>query len=67
MRGERSIEIAATPEQVYAVVSDVSRTGEFSPECRGAEWLDGAAGRPRAPGSSGTTAAGRWRGHAGAG
>ena len=44
MRGERSIEIAATPEQVYAVVSDVSRTGEFSPECRGAEWLDGAAG-----------------------
>jgi len=44
MQGKRTIEIAATPEQVYAVVSDLSRIGEFSPECRGIEWLDGATG-----------------------
>jgi Polyketide cyclase / dehydrase and lipid transport len=44
MRGERTIEIAAAPEQVYAVVSDLTRMGEFSPECRQVEWLAGAAG-----------------------
>jgi polyketide cyclase/dehydrase/lipid transport protein len=44
MRGERTIEIAAAPEQVYAVVSDLTRMGEFSPECCRVEWLDGAAG-----------------------
>ena len=44
MRGERTIEIAAPPERVYAVVSDLSRMGEFSPECRSVEWLDGATG-----------------------
>ncbi len=41
MQGERSIEIAATPQQVYAVVSDLTRMGDFSPECRSVEWLDG--------------------------
>ena len=44
MRGEQRIEIAATPQQVYAVVSDLTRMGEFSPECRSVEWLDGATG-----------------------
>lgn len=44
MRGNRTIEITATPEQVYAVVSDLSRMGEFSPECRSVEWLGGATG-----------------------
>lgn len=49
MRGERSIEIDATPQQVYDAVSDLTRMGEFSPECRRVEWLDGAAGpRPGA-------------------
>ncbi len=44
MRGERSVQIDAPPEQVYAVVSDLIRMAEFSPECQRAEWLDGATG-----------------------
>jgi hypothetical protein len=36
----RSIEIAAPPEVVYDLVCDVTRTGEWSPECRSCEWLD---------------------------
>jgi hypothetical protein len=43
MQGECSIEIDATPQQVYDAVSDLTRMGEFSPECRRVEWLDGAA------------------------
>ncbi len=35
----RSIEIAASPEAVYDVLSDVTRTGEWSPECHTCEWL----------------------------
>ena len=31
--------VDATPEQVYAVVSDVTTAGEISDECRRAEWL----------------------------
>lgn len=31
---EAQVDIRATPTQVWAVVSDVSRTGEWSPECR---------------------------------
>ena len=42
--GEASIHIDASPEQVYGLVSDVRRMGEWSPECRHCEWLDGATG-----------------------
>lgn len=42
--GEVEVVVAATPEQVYAVVSDVTRIAEWSHECQGAEWLDGATG-----------------------
>ena len=35
----RSIDIGAAPEAVYDLVSDVTRTGEWSPECRGCDWL----------------------------
>lgn len=38
------VEIAATPDRVYALISDLPRMGEWSPECRRVEWLDGAAG-----------------------
>jgi uncharacterized protein YndB with AHSA1/START domain len=38
------VHMNATPEQVWALVSDVTRTGEFSPETFEAEWLDGATG-----------------------
>ena len=41
-KGQASIHIEAPPEKVYAVVSDVTRTGEWSPECLRCEWLDGA-------------------------
>jgi len=29
----------ATPEQVWAIISDVTRIGDWSHECRAAEWL----------------------------
>ncbi|HET6818785.1 MAG TPA: SRPBCC family protein [Mycobacteriales bacterium] len=41
---EASIVIDAPVEAVWALVSDVTRTGEWSVECRGADWLDGASG-----------------------
>jgi uncharacterized protein YndB with AHSA1/START domain len=34
----------ATPERVWALVSDVTRIGRYSPETFEAEWLDGATG-----------------------
>jgi len=39
-----SIEIAAPPEQVYALVADITRMGEWSPECFHCEWTKGATG-----------------------
>lgn len=35
-----SVLIAASPDDVYALVSDITRTGEWSPICRRAEWVD---------------------------
>ena len=37
-------EIAAPAEQVWAMVSDLTRMGEWSPENEGATWLRGATG-----------------------
>ncbi|GAA1910911.1 SRPBCC family protein [Streptomyces sodiiphilus] len=42
------IHVDATPEEVYDVVSDLGRSGEWSPECQGGTWVSGA---PRAVGS----------------
>lgn len=39
-----SVDIAASAEEVYDLVSDLPRMGEWSPENRGGEWLDGGAG-----------------------
>ena len=36
--------IAASPEQVYAAISDVTRMGEWSEECRACEWHKGFSG-----------------------
>jgi hypothetical protein len=36
--------IDASPAALYAAVSDVRRTGEWSPECRRCEWIGGATG-----------------------
>lgn len=41
---EASIEIAASPEQLYDMVSDISRMGEWSPEAVGGRWIDGGSG-----------------------
>ena len=41
-RGTASVEIEAPADVVYAVVTDVTRMGERSPECYRAEWLGGA-------------------------
>lgn len=37
-----TVRIAARPEHVYDLVADVTRMGEWSPECYRCEWLDGA-------------------------
>jgi uncharacterized protein YndB with AHSA1/START domain len=42
---QASILIDAPPESVYAVISDVIRTGEWSPECHRCRWVD-TAGKP---------------------
>ncbi|MFN0030426.1 MAG: SRPBCC family protein [Acidimicrobiales bacterium] len=39
-----SIEISASPEAVYALVSNMARYGEWSPQNVGGEWLDGGNG-----------------------
>jgi uncharacterized protein YndB with AHSA1/START domain len=39
-----SREIAAPADTVWAMLSDVTRMGEWSPENTGAEWLGGATG-----------------------
>ena len=36
------VDIDATPGVVYTLVADVTRTGEWSPECVRCRWLDGA-------------------------
>jgi hypothetical protein len=54
MRGSVTVHMAASPSQVWALVSDVTRVGEFSPETFEGQWLGGATGP--APGV-------RFRGH----
>lgn len=39
-----SIDIDARPDQVYELVSDVSRMGDWSPECYRCAWTKGATG-----------------------
>ena len=43
-RDEVRRHVAAAPEQLYALVSDVTRTPEWSPEVIECRWLDGATG-----------------------
>jgi hypothetical protein len=42
-----TIEVGAPPDRVFALVSDLPRMGEWSPECIRCEWLDGARGAAR--------------------
>lgn len=43
-QGSTSIEINAAPEVVWALVADITRMGEYSPECVHAAWENGATG-----------------------
>jgi Polyketide cyclase / dehydrase and lipid transport len=56
MRDEVTVSMAASPTDVWALVSDVTRIGEFSPETFEAEWL----GRAR---DTGPQVGAKFRGH----
>jgi len=40
-----SVVVASTPAELYDLVSDVTRTGEWSPVCRACWWDEGASGQ----------------------
>lgn len=42
MYDEVTVHMDAPAERIWALVSDITRTGQFSPETIDAEWLDGA-------------------------
>jgi uncharacterized protein YndB with AHSA1/START domain len=44
MQDSVTVHVAAPPEKVWALVSDVTNTGRFSPETFEAEWIDGSTG-----------------------
>ncbi len=43
MHGKASVHIEAAPDVVYSLISDITRMGEWSPECEGGDWTDGSA------------------------
>ncbi len=45
---EVEILVDKDPAQMWDLVTDVARIGEWSPECVSASWLDGATARPGA-------------------
>jgi ligand-binding SRPBCC domain-containing protein len=44
MRDEVTVHIAAPPDEVWALVADVTQVGRLSPETFEAEWVGGATG-----------------------
>ncbi len=44
MHDSVTVHMAASPEKVWALVSDVTKIGLYSPETFEAEWLEGATG-----------------------
>ncbi len=44
MYHEETVEIAASAEDVYRLVSDLPKMGDWSPENAGGRWLDGGGG-----------------------
>ncbi|HVX68474.1 MAG TPA: SRPBCC family protein [Mycobacteriales bacterium] len=48
--GEERIHVAAPPETLWNLVSDVERMGEWSPECYRVAWLEGGSA-PAKPGA----------------
>ena len=41
---EHRVPVAADAETVYDMIADVTRTGEWSPECISARWVEGTPG-----------------------
>lgn len=41
---QHSTSVAAPPERIYPLISDITRYGEWSPESTGGEWLSGTPG-----------------------
>ena len=54
MQGSVTVHMAAPPERVWDLVSDVTKIGRYSPETFEAEWLDGAPALPSAHASGDT-------------
>ena len=44
MHDSVTVSVAASPDRVWSLVSDVTQIGRYSPETFEAEWLDGATG-----------------------
>jgi hypothetical protein len=44
MRAAVTLHMDAEPQQVWELISDITKMGEYSPEVVEAEWLDGATG-----------------------
>jgi uncharacterized protein YndB with AHSA1/START domain len=44
MHGSVTVNMAASPERVWELVSDVTQIGRYSPETFEAVWIDGATG-----------------------
>ncbi|TCK20452.1 SRPBCC family protein [Pseudonocardia endophytica] len=42
---QASVRVAASPERVWALVTDITRMGEWSPEATGGRWRDGSGPR----------------------
>ncbi|CAN5609236.1 SRPBCC family protein [soil metagenome] len=42
--GSATIDINASPREVWAAITDVTRIGEWSPECLAARWVPDATG-----------------------
>lgn len=42
--GQAVMVINASPERIWALISDITATGQWSPENTGGVWLDGATG-----------------------
>ncbi len=57
-RSSASTDVAAPPEKVWGLVADITRMGEWSPECYTASWDDGATSPAAGAHFSGTNRAG---------
>lgn len=42
--GSVTVSMAAPADRVWGLIADVTRIGEWSPECRRADWMDDASG-----------------------